>query len=134
MRARKVLAILSILTVALLSGQCGKDENPTQTTIITDPVDTIPPAAISDLLTKNPASNSLFLLWTAPGDDGSDGTADSYDVRYYHEQISFWDGLQRHLGDTESHGLCRGGAGDSIPSPRGGIGEYQLEPLRHNGL
>ncbi|MBL4693797.1 fibronectin type III domain-containing protein [Candidatus Gracilibacteria bacterium] len=44
--------------------------------------DTTAPAAISDLNTDNPSSNTIDLTWTAPGDDGSSGTATTYDVRY----------------------------------------------------
>jgi len=44
--------------------------------------DTIPPAAITDL-TGGPGEEdgSLWLEWTAPGDDGPDGRASSYMVR-----------------------------------------------------
>lgn len=44
--------------------------------------DTTPPAAISDLSTASPTTNSVELSWTAPGDDGNTGTAASYDIRY----------------------------------------------------
>ncbi|UCG51055.1 MAG: S8 family serine peptidase [Candidatus Latescibacterota bacterium] len=45
-------------------------------------VDTIPPAAVTDLATTAPTSNSITLTWTASGDDGTQWTADSYDIRY----------------------------------------------------
>ena len=38
--------------------------------------DTTAPAAVSNLATSDPTSNSITLSWTAPGDDGSTGTAD----------------------------------------------------------
>jgi len=41
-----------------------------------------PPAAIVDLMSQNPTPSSVTLTWTAPGDDGSSGTAAIYDVRY----------------------------------------------------
>ncbi|HUW82233.1 MAG TPA: fibronectin type III domain-containing protein, partial [Phycisphaerae bacterium] len=44
--------------------------------------DTTAPAAVTDLAAGNPTSGSIQLTWTAPGDDGSTGTASSYDVRY----------------------------------------------------
>ncbi|MFC1775665.1 fibronectin type III domain-containing protein, partial [Patescibacteria group bacterium] len=44
--------------------------------------DSTPPAAVSDLAASNPASYAIDLSWTAPGDDGSSGTATTYDVRY----------------------------------------------------
>ncbi|HUW82091.1 MAG TPA: Calx-beta domain-containing protein, partial [Phycisphaerae bacterium] len=44
--------------------------------------DTTAPAAVTDLATSNPTGGSIDLGWTAPGDDGSSGTASSYDIRY----------------------------------------------------
>ena len=44
--------------------------------------DTTPPATVSNLATSSPTSSSLLLSWTAPGDDGSTGTATTYDLRY----------------------------------------------------
>jgi len=46
------------------------------------PVDNTPPAAIADLVVSGVTSDSATLAWTAPGDDGTTGTASSYDVRY----------------------------------------------------
>ena len=46
------------------------------------PADTTPPATVSNLAAGSPTSTSLTLTWTAPGDDGSTGTATTYDVRY----------------------------------------------------
>ncbi|MEA2112549.1 MAG: fibronectin type III domain-containing protein [Patescibacteria group bacterium] len=44
--------------------------------------DTTAPSAISDLAASSPTQTSIDLNWTAVGDDGSTGTATSYDVRY----------------------------------------------------
>jgi hypothetical protein len=44
--------------------------------------DTVAPAAVSNLATSNPTNTSITLTWTAPGDNGSSGTASSYDIRY----------------------------------------------------
>jgi hypothetical protein len=44
--------------------------------------DTTPPGAVSDLSVTGSTSGSVDLSWTAPGDDGSTGTASFYDVRY----------------------------------------------------
>ncbi|KKM49391.1 hypothetical protein LCGC14_1556890, partial [marine sediment metagenome] len=46
-----------------------------------DPDDTAP-AAVTDLAVGNVTSGSVDLSWTAPGDDGSVGTAGNYDIRY----------------------------------------------------
>lgn len=44
--------------------------------------DDVPPGTIGDLASTGATSNSLFLGWTATGDDGSTGTAAGYDLRY----------------------------------------------------
>jgi hypothetical protein len=44
--------------------------------------DLTPPAAVADLSVTSATGTSLALRWTAPGDDGSTGTASSYDIRY----------------------------------------------------
>ncbi len=46
------------------------------------PVDTIAPAAITNLAVSGITSGTATLTWTAPGDDGSNGTATTYDLRY----------------------------------------------------
>src|SRR3990167_2221761 len=46
------------------------------------PPDTTAPAAVSDLALSSPSNSAMTVSWTAPGDDGSTGTATSYDVRY----------------------------------------------------
>ncbi len=45
-------------------------------------VDSVAPAAVSNLATSSPTNNSITLTWTAPGDNGSSGTATTYDIRY----------------------------------------------------
>ncbi len=45
------------------------------------PPDTIPPAAITDLVATPESSSGIRLGWTASGNDGATGTAASYDVR-----------------------------------------------------
>lgn len=44
--------------------------------------DVTPPAAIANLAITGSTGTTLALGWTAPGDDGSTGTASSYDIRY----------------------------------------------------
>lgn len=46
------------------------------------PDETIPPAAITDLSAVDITMRTATLTWTAPGDDGTAGTAFSYDLRY----------------------------------------------------
>ena len=40
------------------------------------------PAAVTDLATGTATDTTVQLNWTAPGDDGTTGTASSYDIRY----------------------------------------------------
>jgi hypothetical protein len=75
----RILRLL-FLAIHVLIMSCGSETpaGPDETGAI----DSIAPAAVTDLLTKTPTINSLTLLWTAPGDDGMAGTASQYDVRY----------------------------------------------------
>ncbi len=60
--------------------------NITQATTTEIP-DTIPPSAIDDLLAA-PTDLEINLSWTAPGDDGNEGTAFSYEIRKSTEEIT----------------------------------------------
>ena len=44
--------------------------------------DATPPAAVADLAVTSVTGTSIAVRWTAPGDDGTTGTATSYDIRY----------------------------------------------------
>ena len=44
--------------------------------------DVVAPAAVQDLAVDSSLSRSMILQWTSPGDDGVEGTAVSYDIRY----------------------------------------------------
>lgn len=59
--------------------------------------DTTPPAAIGNLSAGGVSFNSVTLLWTAPGDDDTVGTASSYDIRYSSSEITetSWGGATR---------------------------------------
>lgn len=46
------------------------------------PPDTTAPAAITDLALTVTGTSTMTVNWTAPGDDGTTGTAISYDLRY----------------------------------------------------
>jgi len=54
---------------------CGGCSTPT--------TDTTAPAVISNLAVGSITNNSVTLSWTAPGDDGSSGTASNYYIKYY---------------------------------------------------
>ena len=66
---------LGVLALAMVAWSCG-DENGRVVN------DTTPPAAITDVVVGGATSTSLTLLWTATGDDTTDGTATLYDIRY----------------------------------------------------
>jgi hypothetical protein len=44
--------------------------------------DSTPPAAVSNLAASSTTVGSVTVTWTAPGDDGTTGTASAYDLRY----------------------------------------------------
>ena len=46
------------------------------------------PAAVADLSVTGQTGTSLSLRWTAPGDDGTSGTAATYDIRYSTSNIT----------------------------------------------
>jgi phosphodiesterase/alkaline phosphatase D-like protein len=46
------------------------------------PLDLQPPAAVADVAVVGSGDGSVSLSWTAPGDDGTTGTAYQYDLRY----------------------------------------------------
>ena len=57
-------------------GACADGDDPAA------PADTTPPAAVADLRVVSFVGGIATLAWTAPGDDGTSGTASSYDLRY----------------------------------------------------
>ena len=60
--------------------------------------DTIPPAVVTDLLSVQDYPDGFVLGWTAPGDDGEDGTAAFYELAYREgagiESEEDWDAAQ----------------------------------------
>jgi len=75
----KFNGVMSGATVSILFTL---SDSTTATTEFVLGADTTPPAAITDMILSGATQNSIDLDWTAPGDDGSVGTATSYDVRY----------------------------------------------------
>ena len=73
------------------------------TTLATPPStnDVSAPAAINNLAVSSVTSNSVALLWTSPGDDGSSGTAAAYDLRYSTGVINAASWLTSVLADGE---------------------------------
>lgn len=80
-----------ILGLVFLFGITGCSDDNT-----TDAGDTTPPSQVTDLVTIAVTDTSITLAWTAPGDDGDQGTASEYDLRYSTEPDSsayWWDSL-----------------------------------------
>jgi hypothetical protein len=79
-----VLTFLALLAPVLLQ-QCSDKS--------TDTTDRTAPAAVADLAAGSASDTSLTLSWTAPGDDGTQGQAAQYNVRYYLRSITAnnWD-------------------------------------------
>jgi hypothetical protein len=72
MRMTRAIALVATPLVAI-AGLAG---------CATEVTDTAAPAAVADLEATFLDPSSITLTWTAPGDDGSEGTAATYDVRY----------------------------------------------------
>ncbi len=51
------------------------------------PVDNIPPGEITDLSVERLLANQVLLRWTATGNDGDEGRAYLYDIRYDYQPI-----------------------------------------------
>ncbi len=75
--------LTAILAVGLFLGAC-KDDS----TGPTGPTDTTAPASVTGLTVGNVTSGMVGLTWTAPGDDGTTGTASRYDLRYSTSEIT----------------------------------------------
>ncbi|HOL47275.1 MAG TPA: lamin tail domain-containing protein, partial [bacterium] len=83
--------------------------------------DLTPPASITDLQVVSVSSTSVTLQWTASGDNGTDGTAASYDIRYSLTPIN----------DTTAFLSAQQAAGISAktPAPGGSIESFTVTGL-----
>ena len=76
---RILLTVIFFSAIVLPS--CG-DENPQAPDEEIPALDTIPPAAVTGLTLRSPTTSAIALVWIAPGDDGTEGQAKAYDIRY----------------------------------------------------
>jgi len=95
---RPFIWIIYTAALVLFPLSCSDDGGPTGPGTVTPPppvqdVDSIPPAGINTLVCKSPTARSLALQWVAPGDDGWDGSASEFEIRYSLSPISeaSWD-------------------------------------------
>lgn len=80
--------------------------------------DSTPPGMIDDLFAEAATSNSIVLAWTATGDDGAEGTATTYDVRYATAPI-----------DDASFASARRAAGPPPPAAAGSAERLEVGGL-----
>jgi streptogramin lyase len=73
-------AAAAALTLTMLLGGCGSDKSAAP--------DTTPPSVVADLAAQTVGCDSVTLAWTAPGDDGTQGQASAYDLRYSIQTIT----------------------------------------------
>jgi hypothetical protein len=83
--------------------------------------DLTPPVGVADLSASNPTLDSIKLAWTAPGDDGNEGTATTYDIRYSTEPITNanWDSASQVDGEP-------------APQPAGSAESFTVTDLEHS--
>jgi len=81
--------------------------------------DNVPPDPVDDLTVSNTTSSSITLDWTATGDDGKEGSASRYEIRYSTEPIdeNNFDQTTKVLG------------GGPVPKERGEKISYTLAGL-----
>jgi len=101
-----IFILFALLTLPLACGHHAVSANGSAEGSFT--VDTIPPDAVTDLAVSTATTNSLTLTWTAPGDDGNNGTAAEYDIRYATSNI-----------DNETWGFAIQASGEPAPGPAG---------------
>lgn len=81
-------------------------------------IESAAPADVADLKSINVTASTVSLSWTAPGDDGTTGTASQYDLRYALSPITAdnWSSAQRL-------------AGVGAPQPSGSLESYDIAGL-----
>ena len=87
---RRVAGFRFLLTASLLAaflGSCGGGDSSRPAT------DSTAPGLVTDLRVDHAGPGAVTLAWTSPGDDGQDGTARRYDIRYSRDPLSAggWD-------------------------------------------
>jgi hypothetical protein len=101
-----MIKLVMLVAAVLLLTFCG-EETP-QAPVDDDPggggetgPDTIPPSAIENLILRYTTQQSVSLVWDAPGDDGDEGTASEYDIRFSPDSLNEdgWDAATQFDGE-----------------------------------
>jgi len=123
---RRIFGLVA-LAVVLAAGMAGSPgcggEDATPTDPDTPPpagADTIAPLTTTDLRVRVPTYESVALVWTSPGDDGAEGTAAKYDIRFSRSLIT-----EENWGGAE----CVDSACVPAPQPGGRIETIILRGL-----
>ncbi|MBI4846009.1 MAG: fibronectin type III domain-containing protein [Candidatus Omnitrophica bacterium] len=86
MKIRKISLLLAVIIligeVFIVSKAFCANTMATDSYSFTIVPDTTAPSAVTNLSITQALQNSITVAWTATGDDGSTGTASSYDIRY----------------------------------------------------
>lgn len=72
------------ISIILLLNGCGSSHSKKKSTS----GDSTAPSAITNLSASGETTSSVVLSWTSPGDDGNNGTASEYDIRYSNSNIN----------------------------------------------
>jgi hypothetical protein len=111
-----IFILFALLTLPLACGHHAVSANGSAEGSFT--VDDTPPANVTDLAVSNATTHSLTLTWTAPGDDGNNGTATEYDIRYATANI-----------DNETWGFAIHASGEPAPGPAGSNETFVVDGL-----
>ena len=86
--------------------------------------DSIPPAAISDLTAEHrPKTGTVYLYWHAPGDDGMEGKAAQYDIRY---RLNDPDDIGNRLDTEGKWAAATQAVGEPVPGTPGKRQGYEV--------
>lgn len=81
----KRAAVSALAALALLGAGCARE-------LPTIAYDSTPPATTTDLTVRTINDEGVVLAWTAPGDDGTNGRAQAYEIRQRPGNVGFnWD-------------------------------------------
>lgn len=89
---------------------------------INQEIDTVPPAPLTDFTVDRVSSDGIALQWTATGDDGFEGTASLYELRYATAPIA----------DQAAFDTAQVVSSLPLPQPSGANETFTVEGLRPN--